>query len=211
MKNFNFIPLLLLFFIVQSFSTPLYLTFAGKVHWTQWNGYYTGQPVSFTFVVDLDEQGFGLHGDPNNPTKTYVENRPGMEFFYSEYLEGDITYSDYQYYYTSFYYGVQYDNYTSIYGSNHEQNNYDMLKITFNGHIPDLEIGTTAIGKTEFVAHNSYINVAYDLTLVGKSTRGLPAVPEPASFLLLGFGLVGGYLRKKHNYITRKSGECSPQ
>lgn len=207
-------------------GTPLYYTFEGTV--TRLSDGYSAFPedigdiVKYVFLIDSDRQGTTLYSD--GTTFEYEDSTSGYDYsdyFYAEYIGGSAPpVKDFiQYSFKNMYgeatthdTGTRKSNWGYFLGT--DEVNY--IRISWGTEDGPASISSWSIGK-EFGASN--VTYFYDIDRVGASGlqsdvtltsisemnpfSNINPVPEPASIILLGSGLIGlaGVRKKKLNKI----------
>jgi len=189
--------------VLPVFASPVNYTFSGQVTSSQYAGIAVGQTVSYTFQVDLDQQGYAL---TNSIVQPLVDDpSSGVDWFLADYVSGDAIANDPAFAVSSeSHYGFVQSSgsgYNSaLKGSNADPSGLDFIWIAGAGNIADWTLGQSVTGQNQIASNLSPYAFAVnsDLTLSSIGDGSAPAVPEPAGWILFGGGLLamGGFARR---------------
>jgi hypothetical protein len=200
------IPLMALAVVISALPTlasPVYYTFSGQVTSSQYAAITVGQTVSYTFSVDLDQQGYTI---TDSDVQSLVDDpSSGVDWFLADYVSGDAIAIDPAFAVSSeSHYGfVQSsgsgDN-SALKGSNADPSGLDFIWIAGNGNIADWTLGQGVTGQNQIASTTSPYSFAVNSNLTLTSINGgtAAAVPEPSEWVLFGGGLLGmaGFARR---------------
>jgi hypothetical protein len=177
-------------------ATPVYYTFAGTVTTSNASaaGYGTGTAISYTFMVDLDAQGYIKQYGVPYEFQDVSDANGTIDHFLVEYVGGSALLTDYnpgsplefhrgysQNYMTSFN--------SLLAGSNSDPAGADNITVSRNGTFDLWYEGMTGFQSSNT---NRQYNIAGAMTLVDISdVNPYAAVPEPTTFAMMGLGLLG--------------------
>jgi hypothetical protein len=200
------IPLMALAIVMSALPTlasPVYYTFSGQVTSSQYAAIAVGQTVSYTFSVDLDQQGYTITDSDVQPLAD--DPSSGVDWFLADYVSGDAIAIDPAFAISneSHYGFVQSsgsgDN-SALKGSNADPSGLDIIWIAGNGNISDWTLGQSVTGQNQIASNSAPYSFAVNsnLTLTSISGGTAAAVPEPSEWVLFGGGLLGmaGFARR---------------
>lgn len=198
----------LLFWWGVAHALPMYYTFEGTITSIENDslglvsqaGLIVSSQVSYTFLVDFDEQGFTIYAD--RPTYIPVDQDIN-DWFYDELITSPYLYSDYGIFDEIRYYGQNYfgdfthGSIVMTFNVNAQDSLYygDAYYVGVGGIglnselVTDWQVGDVVRGVEHYRAMNADASrIISSLTL----TNITPApVPEPSTIILFGAGLIG--------------------
>ncbi len=161
-------------------ASPVYYSFQGTVNTSNFADHAVGKAVNYTVMVDQATDGY--YHDAGVTVYTYNDYNNGfgytVDFFLAEYVSGDALSNN-----------EVGSPYLYDYHLGYNQNSIG----TINGVV---------IGSNPNNTYNNNYASTYvysDLTLIGISQDAPGALPEPSTWALFDFGLIGmGVLTRKH-------------
>lgn len=189
---------------LPALASPVYYTFSGQVTSSQYGAITVGQTVSYTFRVDLGQQGYTI---TDSDVQSLADDpSSGVDWFLADYVSGDAIANDPAFALSNeSHYGFAQSSgsgYSSaLKGSNADPSGLDFIWIAGNGNIADWTLGQSVTGQNQIASNSSpyQFGVNSNLTLTSINDGAAPAaVPEPTGLILFGGGLLGmaGFARR---------------
>lgn len=177
-------------------ATPVYYTFTGAI--TSINApqgeYAVGNPLSYTFMVDLDAQGYIKQYGSLFYFQDASDANGTVDYFLVEYVGGNALPTDYNPGNPiEFHRGISQNYFGTanaiLAGSNFDPAGGDNINLSHGGTFDTWYEGQTGFYSTNY---NRQISLAGAMTLVDISTvNPYAAVPEPSTVAMIGLGMLG--------------------
>ena len=182
---------------LPTLASPVYYTFSGQVSSSQYAAISVGQTVSYTVLVDLDQQGYTITDSDVGPLVD--DPSSGVDWFLADYVSGDAIANDPAFALSSeSHYGFVQSSgsgsNSALKGSNADPSGLDFIYIAGNGNIADWTLGQSVTGQNQVASSVSPFQFAVNSNLTLTSINGgtaAAAVPEPSGWMLFGAGLLG--------------------